>query len=146
MFYTLDCNTLSEHLNKLVGAKTKNVTSWDINLSHGQWLYPDPEPGVPDAWSNCGKGNKWYGWELNNKIGSISTILPLSGRVKLHYGNCWDSGTVKVYLNGVLRSSATANSNHKSTFEFKAGDELKLCDEGDNSIIQFYGAELLRCP
>ena len=143
--YLLDCNVVSENLNELVGSRTKNNSVWDINVSHGQWLYPDPEPGVPDAWSSCGEGNKWYGWELNDKIGCISTIFPVSGRAKISFGNCWSSGTVMVYLNEKLKSTAPPNSYHKSTFNFKTGDELKLCDEGQNSIIEFDFIELLHC-
>ena len=150
MFFTIDCNDLSERLNELVGSTTKNFSAWHINVSHGQWLHPDPDPSVPDVMSSCGGGKMWYGWDGSpgnkfEKIGSISTILPISGKVRLAFGNCWNSGTVSVYLNGVLKSSAIPNSHHKSTFWFEAGDELKLCDEGHNSIIQLDFIELSNC-
>ena len=137
-------------MNELVGSRSKNFSAWNINVNHGQWLYPDPDSHVPDVWSNCGEGKKWYGWNGSpgneiEKTGSISTILPVSGKVRLSFGNCWNSGDVSVYLNGVLKSSAIPNSHHKSTFWFEAGDELKLCDEGHNSIIQFDFIELSNC-
>ena len=44
-----------------------------------------------------------------------------------------------------MKSSAIPLSNHKSMFKFKAGDELMLCDEGDNSIIRVNSIELLNC-
>ena len=146
-FSRKDCNDLQEHLNELVGSRTKNISAWDINVSHGQWLYPDPDPSVPDVWSSCGGGNNWYGWEgsLGNeveKIGSISTILPASGTLRLHYGNCWNSGEVTVYLNGRFKNSAPPGSDHITIFNVKPGDELRLCDEGQNSIIQFNSIEL----
>ena len=150
MFYAVDCNAISEHLNELVGSRTKNLSAWDINVSHGQWLYPDPDPSVPDVWSSCGGGNKWYGWNgspgnEDEKIGSISTILPASGRLRLRYGNCWNSGKVTVYLNGVFKNSAPPNSYRTSIFNFQAGDELMLRDEGHNSIIEFDFIELSNC-
>ena len=137
-------------MNELVGSRSKNFSAWNINVNHGQWLYPDPDSHVPDVWSNCGEGKKWYGWNGSpgneiEKTGSISTILPVSGKVRLSFGNCWNSGDVSVYLNGVLKSSAIPNSHHKSTFWFEAGDELKICDEGHNSIIQFDFIELSNC-
>ena len=151
IFLTIDCNDLSERLNELVGSRTKNFSAWDINVSHGQWLYPDPDTYVPnEIWSSCGEGNKWYGWsgspgnEVEN-IGSISTILPVSGKIRLGFGNCWDSGNVILSLNGVLKSSARNNSQHVSTFKFEAGDKLMLSDEGHNSIIQFNFINLTNC-
>ena len=138
-------------MNELVGSRTKNLSAWDINVSHGQWLYPDPDTYVPnEIWSSCGGGNKWYGWsgspgnEVEN-IGSISTILPVSGKIRLGFGNCWNSGNVILSLNGVLKSSARNNSQHISTFKFEAGDKLLLSDEGHNSIIQFNFINLTNC-
>ena len=147
MFYAIDCDALSERLNELVGSTTKNISAWSINVSHGQWLYPDPDvPESDDVRSSCGGGKKWYGWELEEKVGSISTILPVSGRIKLKFGNCWNSGTVIVYLNEKLKSTATHNTyDHTSIFWFKAGDELMLRDEGHNSIIQFDSIKLSNC-
>ena len=113
--YVVDCKALSEHLNELVGSKTKNISAWNISLGHGQWSHPEPDvPESEEVWSSCGKGSLWYGWDLKEKIGSISTILPVSGRLQLHYGNCWNSGNVTVYLNGVTKSIAPANSTHSS--------------------------------
>ena len=145
-FDVSDCNALSENLNELIGSTTKNISAWDINVSHGQWLFPDPD--IPESnvvRDRCGGGKKWYGWELKEKIGSISTILPRSGKIKIGFGNCWDFGSVTLYLNGIMKSAAIPNSNHKSMFKFKAGDELMLCDEGYNSIIQVNSIELLNC-
>ena len=145
-FVTSDCNVLSEQLNELIGSSTKNISAWDINLSHGQWLFPDPDvPESYDVRHQCGGGKKWYGWELKEKTGSISTILPRSGKLKISFGNCWNYGNVRLYLNGVMKSSAIPNSHHKSSFKFKAGDELMLCDEGLTSIIQIDSIELLNC-
>ena len=144
--FAVDCNALSEGLNELVGSTTKNISAWNINVSHGQWLFPDPDvPESNDVRRRCGGGKKWYGWELKEKTGSISTILPRSGKLKIGFGNCWNSGTVTLYLNGIIKSSSIPNSHHKSTFKFKAGDELTLSDEGHNSIILFNFIELLNC-
>ena len=137
-------------MNELVGSRTKNISAWDINVSHGQWLYPDPDPSVPDVLSSCGGGTKWYGWagipgNEVEKIGSISTVLPASGRLRLRYGNCWNSGKVTVYLNGVFKNSAPPNSDRTTIFYFQAGDELRISDEGPNSIILFNSIELLNC-
>ena len=65
---------------------------------------------------------KWYGWEFKEKTGSISTILAISGRGRISI----------MEIAGIQGMSQSI----KSSFNFEAGDELKLFDEGDNLIIQ----------
>ena len=85
----------------------------------------------------------WMGIERKDWINQYYTSY--SGKLRISFGNCWYSGNVTLYLNGVMKSYAIPLSNHKSMFKFKAGDELMLCDEGDNSIIRVNSIELLNC-
>ena len=73
-----------------------------------------------------------------NRNSRSSTTLNGTGEGILDFGNCWNQGIVKVYLNGNEVGSADKNTPSKTiTFEYTDGAELKICDEGANSIIQF---------
>ena len=61
-----------------------------------------------------------------------------NGEGILDFGNCWTQGIVKVYLNGNEIGYADKNTPSKTIiFEYTDGAELKICDEGANSVIQF---------
>jgi hypothetical protein len=61
-----------------------------------------------------------------------------NGEGILDFGNCWNQGIVKVYLNGNEIGAADKNTPSKTiTFEYTDGAELEIFDEGANSIIQF---------
>ena len=62
-------------------------------------------------YTKCGNGQAWFGWKSGNGVGSISTTLTAaSGRGQLSFGNCWDNGNVKVYLDGNEISAADPNT------------------------------------
>ena len=96
-------------------------------------------------WNNCGKDQAWFGWSGNALVGSVSTTLTSSGRAEMSFGNCWNSGIVKVYLNGIVIATAGPNSQNLVTFDFQVGDVLKLRDEGANSVIQINSFNILQC-
>ena len=85
----------------------------------------------------CGMdGSAWYGWGCGNKEGSISTILRGSGTATLHYGNCWHSGKVSVYLNNTKILSSPPDTNSLQSFDYHDGNELKIMDDDGTGIIQ----------
>ena len=97
-------------------------------------------------YTKCGNGQAWFGWKSGNGVGSISTTLTAaSGRGQLSFGNCWDNGNVKVYLDGNEISAAGPNTQKVVEFDFQAGAILMLRDEGQNSVIQFTKFAILKC-
>ena len=95
--------------------------------------------------SKCGP--QWYGWSGNANVGTISTTLSKSTKCgQLDFGNCWDSGMVRVYLQGKLIGEAGPNTPSK-TIQFPIPEDslLELKDEGQNSVIKFNGFEMKVC-
>merc|ERR1711933_491598 len=88
----------------------------------------------PDNTDIC-PGAAWHGWAGADNVGYIRATLSGSGSGSLQFGNCWNSGTVRVYLSGALISSAEPETTKVATFAFEGGDELELRDEGVNSVI-----------
>ena len=102
---------------------------WNLGVENWQ----NNDAGVA---AKCRRGTNWFGWSPYDKVGTVSTTLKGSGEVTLDFGNCWDSGEVKVYLNDELVASAQKNTPSKIvSFKFRNGDILKLKDEGPNSTI-----------
>ena len=65
---------------------------------------------------------------------------------RLDFGNCWDTGVVRVYLEGVLIGRATANTpSKKITFPLPEDSLLEIKDEGANSVIKFNHFEMVEC-
>ena len=92
---------------------------------------------------NC---QNWYGWDPGEKVGSIVTTLSGSGRARLDFGNCHDTGTVKAFLDGQEIGSADASIPHKVVeFNFNPGSVLRM-SEYDVAIIQFNNLEIIDCP
>ena len=86
--------------------------------------------------AKCRRGTNWFGWSHWANVGTVSIKLQGSGEATLDFGNCWDRGEVKVYLNDKVVASAQKNTPTKTvSFNFRDGDILKLRDEGQNSVI-----------
>ena len=67
----------------------------------------------------------WYG--TVSGTASASATFKGSGSVELDYGNCYTSGAVTVYKNGVQISQAAASQNSvQATFTFVPGDVLRI--------------------
>ena len=130
-----------DHVNNLKDSATKEIPGWTIDVSHGSW---NIGPGI-SVRKICGP--QWFGWQSGSGVGTVSTILhksPYCG--KLDFGNCWSKGVVKAYFDDKLIGEAQPN-NHNKVVEFpipKDG-ELKIRDEGANSVIRFTKFELVEC-
>jgi len=87
--------------------------------------------------ASCGSGTSWYGWDSNDNVGSITYTATSDGYFSLTFKNCWEEGTVGLYINDVLTVSAlpliTKVVHHASV---SAGDTIRLQDDGSNSKIQ----------
>ena len=91
---------------------------------------------------NC---QNWYGWSKSEKVGSIVANLSGSGRARLDFGNCHNSGTVKAFLDGQEIGSADALIPHKVVeFNFNSGSVLRM-SEYNVAVIQFNDLEIIDC-
>ena len=83
----------------------------------------------------CSQG-KWHGWSGHADVGTLSTTLKGSGFVTVDFGNCWDQGVVKLYLDDKVISTAHVGDKRVvNTFFFTSNSVLKLKDEGANSVV-----------
>ena len=109
------------------------VSHWTIDCDDGVWA---------KTWLNC---QNWYGWGKSEKVGSIVANLSGSGRARLDFGNCHNSGTVKAFLDGQEIGSADALTPHKVVeFFFIPGSMLRISEAV--AVIQFNNLEIIDCP
>ena len=130
-----------DHVNNLKDSPTKTIPEWTIDMSHGSWTEP-PNGGVRNK---CGP--QWFGWTGGSGVGTVSTKLHKSTHCgKLDFGNCWDAGVVKAYFNDKLIGEAHPNTpNRIVEFPIETDGELKIRDEGANSVMKFTKFEMVPC-
>ena len=140
-YFSDNCDSLSK-LSDIVGSQSEIIPGWtNDGLDAGPWRLPKWDY----VWEVCGKDEAWYGWKLNSGVGSISTTFTAYGNAELSFGNCWASGTVKVYLDEIEIASADPVKHKTVTFDFQPGAVLSIRDEGANSIIQISKFKILTC-
>ena len=102
-----------------------------------------------DQSTENGCGPQWYGWSSATKAGSISTTLYRNDEKncgRLNFGNCWTSGTVKVFLNGKLIGEANANTpSTVIEFAILVDSELEIREEGPDAVIKVTDFEMVDC-
>ena len=125
-------------MRNIIGARTRRVPGWNINVDHMQ-------PILANVRRACGNGLAWYGWSNGPTVGSVSTNFKGNGRALLSFGNCWNVGTVRVYLDGRLIGSAKPKVMTKIQFDFSDDSSLVLRDEGQNSVIQVTDLRVISC-
>ena len=87
----------------------------------------------------------WYGFKKEIAMGSISTTFIGRGRARLVFGNCWASGTVKVYLDRTVIAFAPGNTPSKTVeFNFKVGSILRITEE-DVAIVSYNLLHIIQC-
>ena len=106
---------------------------WQFDFTHDGSIISDNYKKVGQK---CGKQAKWFGWSSHSHVGTLSATLKGSGEITLDFGNCWDAGNVKVYLDATLIAAAAAGSKSVSkTFSFTPGSVLKIKDEDGNAVV-----------
>ena len=127
-----------DKVNSLKENTEQSVSGWTFNLGSGPWN-KDPSylPGT------C-SGSLWFGYESGNAVGSIKTTFYGSSNASLTFGNCCPTGTVNLYLDGIIIASAEATSMKTVTFDYSYGNELKL-DEINKGIIRFEDFKISNC-
>ena len=106
---------------------------WNLGVEH--WKNDRPDFLTRCRRETAGQTN-WFGWSSNRTVGTVSTTLHENGRASLDFGNCWEGGKVKVYLNDrVVASAGAYTPSQTAMFDFQDGDMLKLRDEGYGAVI-----------
>jgi hypothetical protein len=88
------------------------------------------------AHGRCADGGAFTGFNNGAGVGEISMQMPAAGSGTVHFGNCWNEGVVVLYVNNERVASAARNTNVVGEITFKAGDTVKLKDEGKNSVVR----------
>ena len=80
-------------------------------------------------------------------MGTVSTKLHKTTKCgKLEFGNCWNAGVVRAYFDHQMIGEAQPNTpNRVVEFSIPKDGELKIRDEGANSVIKFTKFELVEC-
>ena len=123
------------NVNRLANSVTDTLPEWVFDLEFGSW-------NVGGNVGSCGDSS-WFGFKNGNAIGSISIMLYGQGHASLTFGNCWNSGEVKLFLNGSEIISAGPNSIENIEFDFE-NSQLKL-EEHHIGIIRFDHFEIPGC-
>lgn len=77
----------------------------------------------------------YTGYTNGDNVGGIKFTLKGSGVATLNYGNCWDKGNVKLYINGAYQAKASKKQNKVDyKFAFTKGDVIELKDEDGYDI------------
>ena len=136
-YFLLDCEDNTHVNGLLVTIAPADIVGWETTCTHGN-IYGH-------SISNC-SGN-WFTYASGSPSCYIKTTLNGNGRAKIDFGNCYNNGVAKLFLDGNEIASAGANEvNIVKEFDFTEGSELKLTEES-YGIISFNSFEVLshRC-
>ena len=110
-------------LSNLVSSNDFNPDAWDTDFTHGVWDEP---------LHTC---TNWYGYKRGDPIGTMKITLNGMGHGTLEFGNCWNTGVVKVYLDGSEIEAAGPGEFKVVSFEYNDSSVLKI-SEFNMAIIQ----------
>ena len=131
-----DCES-NDVLMKIGNVSEMRLNGWSIEFDRDGTnpLYQHQKWFTSIA-KSCTAAAKWFGWSPLNTTGVLKTTLKGHGQFTLDFGNCWNQGTVNVYLNGDAIASAPVGVKTKTkTQSFTPGSVLEIKDEGENSIV-----------
>ena len=114
--------------------KSRKDGGWKIDA-------PDQNKGYGQE---CLKTNTFWGYKHKSEVGSVETTFQGSGKATLNFGNCYEGGTTKVFLNEREIGKAGRYEYPEVSFNFKKGDTLKLI-EVDSGIIKINSLDIEGC-
>ena len=104
-------------------------------MERNGWIIDVKKSMDPRYFDTCGK-ETWFGYNPGSSVGSVKTRFLGNGAATLNFGNCYNRGRVKVYLNDKEISIAYKNTLKKEvTFEYFQGDRLSI-KEFSSAIIK----------
>ena len=75
----------------------------------GGWVVDATEPNLPPTTlAKCGAPDTFRGFKKNAAVGYVEATFKGFGIGILDFGNCFNSGITKVYMNGVEIGSAAS--------------------------------------
>ena len=104
--------------------------------SNGWEFYRIDHYNMQDNHGTCMTSPKtWYGYCGDSCWGGVKAVFQTSGSAELGYGNCYNAGFVRVYLNQKFKSKAAANQKSVTVaFQYNKGDYLEIRDDPDSII------------
>ena len=134
-YFLLGCEDNTHVNGLLVTNAPADIVGWETTCTHGN-IYGN-------SISSC-SGN-WFTYASGSPSCYIKTTLNGSGHAKIDFGNCFNDGIVKVFLDGNEIASAGGDEfNVVKEFDYTDGSELKLMETG-NGVISFNSFEVLTC-
>lgn len=117
-------------------APLSNITS-KSEMERAGWSFDFNRHKVRSLAGRCGGGANWYGYSEGDAVGTLSAVLRGDGIGTLVFGNCYNAGKAKVYLNNTLIDAAPPNTRERIiTFNFTDGTTLKVKDEEGNAVVE----------
>ena len=89
---------------------------------------------------NC-SNDTFYGYKEGSFVGNASITFEGSGKGILSYGNCYNTGYVVVFINGIELGRSYSNSRDLITFQYLGGETLSIKEVG-TGIIKLYSLDL----
>ena len=109
------------------------LNGWKFDLSNDGSVQSDIYKKVGEK---CKNKAKWYGWSSHALVRTLSTVLNGSGEATLDFGNCWNDGNVKVYMDSKLIATASEGTlSVIKSFSFAPGSLLEIKDEDGNAVM-----------
>lgn len=112
---------------------------WEVHVDHSNG---DDSNSVAHE-NNCSM-DTFYGYKNGASVGSVAKRFEQSGKGMLFYGNCFKTGYVSVFLNGVQLSRSLSNTQGWLTFYYSKDDRLTI-EEYGKAIIKLYYVVLEDC-
>ena len=114
--------------------KLSDFTSMPVMQRNG-WIF-DVAYSNMDRYAEQCSPSSWYGYSYGSKIGSVYVAFMGSGNATLNYGNCYNGGTVTVFLNENEIGHADGNNPVQAvSFEYSNRNVLML-KETNTAIIK----------
>merc|ERR1711994_825726 len=85
-------------------SQVQNKNGQDSNAQKGQSFRCDK--GARTSKGSQGGLYNWFGWSPNTNRGTLQLTLKGSGTAKIHFGNCWNTGSVNFKKNDVRLADA----------------------------------------
>lgn len=95
----------------------------------------------------CNNGDSnWWGWRNGAGVGQMEIDSPVTSTATIDFGNCWNQGEVKVYVDGrEVGSAAVGVGSEVVSFAVKKGERISVRDEGANSVMRLNSLTFASC-
>lgn len=106
----------------------------------GIHLYMTHRDGANAPWNpavdKCHRSSSWFGWSEGDDVGTLHAFLRGEGQATVEFSNCWNEGSVNLYVDGHKVASASAGQEQSAQFKFGHGSIMEMKDEHGNAVMQ----------